>query len=221
MKIIVYLLFIISVISCCKTESNIDNVTYEGIKKSETKETPPTRLTDNQSESFNVSEFKLTLDSFLSNFTNEQIKYRLTIDTVDANLHRKILNDTALLSYLVNNSLKVIHYSFEDKESTEDLDFRIIEIQFIDSSQCNKVFKKLVKYANTKESIDNFKYVPCLTYQNDFLQKGRRKIFWIDNSCRFSYKLHKNYFELFNKTLVNFIPLDSIVCECGGVTSVN
>ena len=219
MKVIVYLLFIISVISCCKTESNIDNVASERIKKSETKETPLTRLTDNQSESFNVSEFKLTLDSFLSNFTNEQIKYRLTIDTVDAILHRKILHDTALLSYLVNNSIHVIHYSFDDKESTEDLDFRVIEIQFVDSSQCNKVFNKLLKYANTKGAIDNFKYVPCLTYQNDFLQKGRRKIFWIDNSCRFSYKLHKDYSKLFNKTLMNFIVLDSIVCKCGDVTS--
>ncbi len=221
MKKIIYLILIFLVIGCQESAPNKEN---NILKKSEDQSSNSKKdkidlNSTNQLEIFEISDFKKSIDSFLVSFTGIQTTYQLTIDTINDNLHRKILYDTTLLKYLVINSNKLIHYSFDDQKTVEDLDFRIIEIQFIDSSQCKNVFNILNEYANTKSAIDNFKYIPCLTYQNDRLLMGQEKIFWLDNSCQFSYKTHKNYLTMFRNTLINFAPLDSIVCKCGDVIS--
>jgi hypothetical protein len=216
MKQIIYFILIFLVFGCIESSpKKIKN-------KLENSDTQSLNLKNDKIDldsKFQYLDFKIAIDSFLVGFTGIQTTYQLKIDTINENLHRKILIDTTLLKYLVINSDKLIHYSFDDKRTIENLDFRIIEIQFIDSIQCNTVFEILDKYANTNSAIDSFKYLPCLTYQNDRLLKGHQKIFWLDNSCRFSFKTHENYLSIFRSKLINFIPLDSIVCECGDVIS--
>jgi hypothetical protein len=216
MKQIIYFILIFLVFGCVeRTPKEIKN-------KPENSDTQSFNFKNDKIDldsKFQYLDFKIAIDSFLVGFTGIQTTYQLTIDTIDENLHRKILVDTTLLRYLVINSDKLIHYSFVDKRTIENLDFRIIEIQFIDSIQCNTVFETLDKYAHTNSAIDSFKYIPCLTYQNDRLLKGIEKIFWLDNSCRFSFKTHEKYFDKFRSALINFVPLDSIVCKCGDVMS--
>jgi hypothetical protein len=222
MKKILYLILFISLFSC---QSKSDS---KKVKKTQSKLTTVSNVKidsiipdlNHTNELFELPSFKNEIDSFLKKFTGIQASYKLTTDTIDKSLNRKILYDTNLLKYLISNSRNLIHYSFDNRKSTENLDFRIIEIQFNDSSKCNQIFKKLTQYANTKSAIDNFKYMPCLTYQNDRLLKGKKKIYWLNNSCTFSFKTHKDYLKILRKSLINFHPNDSIVCKCGSVTSI-
>ena len=221
MKQIIYTILIFFVVGCNeinsrKTNNKLENSDVQSVK---TRNDSIELNVTNQIENFAFSDFKSAIDLFLVDFTGIQTTYQLTIDTINENLQRKILVDTVLLKYLVINSDNLIHYSFDDKKTIENLDFRIIEIQFIDSIQCQNVFETLDRYANTKAAVDSFKYMPCLTYQNDRLLKGTQKIFWLDNSCRFSFKIHEEYLRRFRKTLLNFAPSDSIVCKCGDVIS--
>ena len=133
MKKIIYLISIFFVIGCQESTHNKKNNFLEKPENqslNSIKDTIDLNSTD-QFEIFQISNFKKNIDSFLVNFTGIQTTYQLTIDTINENLHRKILYDTSLLRYLVINSNKLIHFSFDDKKTIEDLDFRIIEIQFI------------------------------------------------------------------------------------------
>ena len=170
------------------------------------------------SETFHSSIFKQSIDSFLVDFTGVETSYQLTIDTIIKPNTQKILHDENFLLYLVNKSSNLIDYSFDDKE-TENLDFRILELNFTDSAQCSLVFKKIKEYAITNRPIDNFKYVPCLTYENDRVLVGKQKIFWLNNSCKFSFKTHKDYLAFLRQSIVNFSPTDSILCKCDEVVS--
>ena len=221
MRQIIYAVLIFLVIGCNESTFNKTNNKLENFDAQNLKSRSDTVGLNviNQIENFRIFDFKTSIDSFLIDFTGIQTTYQLIIDTIDEDLRRKVLVDTVLLDYLVINSDKLIHYSFDDKKTIENLDFRIIEIQFVDSMQCQTVFETLDRYANTNSAIDSFRYVPCLTYQNDRLLKGIQKIFWLDNSCRFSFNIHEEYLKEFRSTLINFDPLDSIVCKCGNVTS--
>lgn len=221
MRQLIFAILIFFVFSCNVSNSDSKNNKLENsvVQDEKTRNDSSELNVTSQIEKFAFSEFKSSIDSFLVDFTGVTTTYQLTIDTINENFQREILVDTVLLKYLVINSDKLIHYSFDDEKTIENLDFRIIEIQFVDSIQCQNVFETLDRYANTKSAIDSFKYMPCLTYQNDRLLKGTQKIFWLDNSCRFSFTMHEEYLRKFRSTLINFDPLDSIVCECGDVTS--
>lgn len=215
-------IFLILLVFGCKENPTVKNsIDFESraVQNSDTQKHFKDSISSNPAELFQVAAFKKDIDSFLVDYCGTRISYNMQIDTITENNQKDILIDLNLIKYLVNNSKKLIHYAFKDEKSLQQLSFRTIEIQFIDSTQCATVFKTLERYANTKSAIENFEYVPCLTYQNDRLLKGSQKIFWLDNSCRFPFKTHQIYLKMFRNSLKNFTPTDSIFCKCGDVVS--
>ena len=82
---------------------------------------------------------------------------------------------------------------------------------------CTRVFSKMEEYSNTQGAVDNFKYIPGLTYQNDLVLKGRKSIVWLNTGCPISLSNHYKYVRGFKESIMNFEALDNIKCECGDV----
>lgn len=168
-------------------------------------------------ENFDLEVFKDYADSIISILRVKDCNYGLTVDTINFSNLKSLHLDTTFSRYLIDSADLAISSLLSDTSHNNYLNVKVVILHFDDSINCKRIFSKMQEYSTTRGQVDNFKYLPGLTYQNDLVVKGKLSIFWLNTGCPISLSNHLKYVHGFKRSFMNFTIQDSIKCECGDV----
>jgi hypothetical protein len=183
-----------------RTVSNILKYTSTGIEKAGT--VPELGL--------NVSKFLALADSLLTSIQGKSINLSYKIDTITAD---KISKRSFFQPLLSSDNTIIKRYLFDPGTGNSELSFWIVDATYTDTILTNKVFAQFGKQSGKVNGADDF--FPGLTYQNDYVIKTGKKIYWLNSGCSFAFFNHQKIKQLLLQSLKIENAKDSIICKCG------
>ncbi len=210
MRYIVFL-FILTLLAC---NSSVKKENEQEQELEEVEKTNSNDLDTNSfvSDRFNIDEYKQKVDSLISNIIGEDIKTKMTVDTLKKGAVIFVELKTTPLSNLVNEN-EIVKYTFSLTGKNSRLKHHLIRIFCKDEIVADSVFSVFEKIALEKSG------VPGLTYTSDYLVKIANEIYWLNSNCSYSYHNHLKFVEIF-KGIKQISDLKAIECECGEVRCI-
>ena len=202
-------IFTLTLIACSSSVKKENKQEFEEVEKIESNNLGTDSFV---SKRFEIDEYKQKVDSLISKIIGEDVKTKMTVDTLKKGEVIFVELKTNSLSNLVNEN-EIVKYTFLLTGEHSRLKHHLTRIFCKDEIVADSVFSVFEKIALEKSG------VPGLTYTSDYLVKIFNEIYWLNSNCSYSYHNHLNFVEIF-KGIKQISDLKAIECECGKVRCI-